>query len=96
MHSLAVGRSREYTDTESENEYLPPRGTYTPSAESLSLPRFGQSESSTPTFLDQQILVVGEQYPAWTAERQIPISKEEVCPAVEFFLLLKCCGMLIF
>ena len=64
---------------------MPPRGTYTPSAESLSLPRFGQSDSSTPTtYLDQQILVVGDQYPAWTAERQIPISKEEVCVAAEF------------
>lgn len=53
-------------------------GVYTPSAESLPSPRFGQSDVSTPTFSEQQLLMGGEPYPTWTTDKQIPISKEEV------------------
>ena len=78
MESIVGPRSRD-ADTDSELDYPQQRGTYTPSAESLPSPRFGQSESSTPTFHEQQLLMGGEPYPTWTADKQIPISKEEVC-----------------
>ncbi|TFK52998.1 1,3-beta-glucan synthase [Heliocybe sulcata] len=49
---------------------------YAPSAESLGPPRM---ESSTPTFVDYGGPPgAREQYPAWTAERNIPLSKEEI------------------
>ncbi|KZT28283.1 glycosyltransferase family 48 protein [Neolentinus lepideus HHB14362 ss-1] len=49
---------------------------YAPSAESLGPPRV---ESSTPTFADYGGPPgAREQYPAWTAERNIPLSKEEI------------------
>ena len=47
---------------------------YVPSQESLGPPPMGISESSTPTFVDG----VREPYPAWSTERQIPLSKEEI------------------
>lgn len=51
---------------------------YVPSQESLGgPPRMGISESSTPTFVDHTG-AVREPYPAWSAERQIPLSKEEI------------------
>ncbi|KAL4242725.1 1,3-beta-glucan synthase component FKS1, partial [Abortiporus biennis] len=49
---------------------------YAPSAESLGPPRVGISESSTPTFVDHG--PTREAYPAWSSERQIPLSKEEI------------------
>jgi hypothetical protein len=49
---------------------------YEPSAESLAAPRIGVSESSTPTVIDYG--AGREQYPAWTTDRQIPLSKEEI------------------
>ena len=49
---------------------------YIPSTESLGgPPRMGPSESSTPTFMDHG---AREPYPAWSTERQIPLSKEEI------------------
>ena len=48
---------------------------YAPSNESLGPPRLGISESSTPTFIESGSR---EPYPAWNAERQIPLSKEEI------------------
>ncbi|KAJ8469972.1 hypothetical protein ONZ51_g8642 [Trametes cubensis] len=51
---------------------------YVPSQESLGPPRMGISESSTPTFLDHNGVSVREPYPAWSSERQIPLSKEEI------------------
>ncbi|EPQ51775.1 1,3-beta-glucan synthase [Gloeophyllum trabeum ATCC 11539] len=49
---------------------------YAPSAESLGPPRM---ESSTPTFVDYGGPPgAREQYPAWTSERSIPLSKEEI------------------
>ena len=50
---------------------------YEPSSESLAPPRMGFSEASTPTFVDS---TPGhrEPYPAWSSERQIPLSKEEI------------------
>ena len=50
---------------------------YAPSAESLGPPRVGISESSTPTFIDGPH-GGREPYPAWSSERQIPLSKEEI------------------
>ena len=61
-------------DTDSENDVYPQR--YEPSSESLAAPRM-VSESSTPTIVD-----FGggarDAYPAWSTERQIPLSKEEI------------------
>lgn len=52
---------------------------YAPSAESLGVPRMGQSESSTPTFVDYNATAGGKDaYPAWSSERSIPLSKEEI------------------
>nr|QCR99115.1 1,3-beta-D-glucan synthase [Grifola frondosa] len=51
---------------------------YAPSAESLGPPRVGVSESSTPTFIDHNGSGGREPYPAWSSERQIPLSKEEI------------------
>ncbi|CAL1710231.1 unnamed protein product [Somion occarium] len=51
---------------------------YAPSAESLGPARVGVSESSTPTFVDHGPAGAREAYPAWGAERQIPLSKEEI------------------
>lgn len=52
---------------------------YQPSTESLGgPPRMGISESSTPTFIDHNGVSVREPYPAWSSERQIPLSKEEI------------------
>lgn len=38
----------------------------------------GISESSTPTFVDHNGVSGREPYPAWSSERQIPLSKEEI------------------
>ena len=38
----------------------------------------GISESSTPTFVDAGPAGSREAYPAWSAERNIPLSKEEI------------------
>ena len=51
---------------------------YQPSAESLGPPRIGISESSTPTCIDGGLHGLREPYPAWSSERQIPLSKEEI------------------
>ncbi|KIY71346.1 glycosyltransferase family 48 protein [Cylindrobasidium torrendii FP15055 ss-10] len=51
---------------------------YTPSAESLGVPRMGQSDSSTPTFADYSGSAGRDAYPAWSSERSIPLSKEEI------------------
>jgi len=64
-----------HPDTDSEGDIYPQR--YEPSSESLAAPRMGVSESSTPTIVD-----FGggarDAYPAWSTERQIPLSKEEI------------------
>lgn len=54
---------------------------YPPSAESIGAgqPRMGQPDSSTPTFMDYGVPAgAREAYPAWSSERQIPLSKEEI------------------
>lgn len=48
-----------------------------PSVESLG-PRIGISVSSTPTFVDHGLAGSREAYPAWGADRNIPLSKEEI------------------
>jgi len=64
-------------DTDSDGDVYGQR--YAPSAESLGPSRLGRSESSTPTFADYGGPAgAREAYPAWSAERQIPLSKEEI------------------
>ncbi|KAI0340296.1 1,3-beta-glucan synthase [Trametopsis cervina] len=70
------GMSYEYGpqgDTDSDVDVY---GKFPPSTDSLGPPRMGISESSTPTFMDS----AGghEPYPAWSADRRIPLSKEEI------------------
>ena len=52
---------------------------YAPSAESLGQSRMGPSESSATAFVEY-VPPSGakDQYAAWTTERQIPLSKEEI------------------
>lgn len=65
--------SRTVTDSETD----PYGKRYERSSESLTASRMGVPESSTPTVLD---LNGGarDAYPAWSAERDIPLSKEEI------------------
>jgi hypothetical protein len=67
-------------DTDSDPEVYGQR--LAPSSESLGpLPgsRMGYSDSSTPTFMEYGGPAgAREAYPAWSAERQIPLSKEEI------------------
>ncbi|KAG9313770.1 1,3-beta-glucan synthase subunit FKS1, domain-1-domain-containing protein [Chiua virens] len=52
---------------------------YAPSAESLGQSRMGPSESSATAYVEYAAASgVRDQYPAWTTERQIPLSKEEI------------------
>lgn len=67
-------------DTDSDPDVYGQRPA--PSSESLGPPpgsRMGYPESSTPTF-NEYTGPAGarEAYPAWSAERQIPLSKEEI------------------
>ena len=78
LFSMSIAPRGRDTDTESDLDYQHRGGVYTPSAESLPSPRFGQSDVSTPTFGEQALLMGGEAYPTWTTDKQIPISKEEV------------------
>ncbi|KAF8878094.1 1,3-beta-glucan synthase [Infundibulicybe gibba] len=66
-------------DTDSDVDVYGQR--YAPSAESLGPPvgRMGHSDSSTPTFTEHGGPAgTPEAYPAWSADRQIPLSKEEI------------------
>jgi 1,3-beta-glucan synthase len=67
-------------DTDSDPEVYGQRPA--PSSESLGPPpgsRMGYSDSSTPTFMEYGGPAgAREAYPAWSAERQIPLSKEEI------------------
>ncbi|KAF8635567.1 hypothetical protein AX15_000217 [Amanita polypyramis BW_CC] len=90
--SNAAMNDTTYDERNGNYEYYPPQDTdsdgdvygqrYAPSAESLGPPavgRMGNSESSTPTFVDYGgSASVREPYPAWTPDRQIPLSKEEI------------------
>jgi len=69
-----VAHRRGDTDTESEQDVY--NRNYAPSAESLN-PGFrsGVSDISNPT-ADYGAAGIREPYPAWTSERQIPLSKE--------------------
>ena len=71
-HVLSAGQP----DTDSEVDVYGHK--YAPSAESLGAPRMGISESSTPTIFDGGPAGAREAYPAWSSERQIPLSKEEI------------------
>jgi 1,3-beta-glucan synthase len=67
----------DHQDTDSEADVYN-SNRFAPSTESLGAPRMG-TESSTPTFVDYSgPSGAREAYPAWSAERQIPISKEEI------------------
>jgi 1,3-beta-glucan synthase len=64
----------EVPDTDSDPDVYGQRRE--PSQESLPPPsRAEYPDSSTPTFPDYP---VREAYPAWSVERQIPLSKEEI------------------
>lgn len=64
-------------DTDSDVD-LYGRG-YAPSAESLGQSRMGPSESSATAFAEYSLSSgAKDQYAAWTTERQIPLSKEEI------------------
>ncbi|KDQ20392.1 glycosyltransferase family 48 protein [Botryobasidium botryosum FD-172 SS1] len=67
-------------DTDTESELGDPYGqTYTPSSDSLmNPPRVAPSEMSSTPFPDYGPSGVREPYPSWSAERQIPLSKEEI------------------
>jgi hypothetical protein len=72
--ALHTAQRRADTDTESEQDVY--NRNYAPSAESLN-PGFrsGVSDISN-TAADYGAAGVREPYPAWTSERQIPLSKE--------------------
>lgn len=72
------GQRHRDTDTESELDVYGQR--YAPSAESLN-PGTRMSDISAPTF-DYGHGSTREPYPAWTSERQIPLSKEFVHPSL--------------
>lgn len=67
-------------DTDSDPDVYVQRPA--PSSESLGPPpgsRMGYPDSSTPTFMEYGGPAgAREAYPAWSAERQIPLSKEEI------------------
>ncbi|TFK31470.1 1,3-beta-glucan synthase [Crucibulum laeve] len=67
-------------DTDSDGDVYGQRQA--PSSESLGPPmggRNGYSDTSTPTFVDYGGPAgARDSYPAWSAERQIPLSKEEI------------------
>ncbi|KEP48230.1 putative 1,3-beta-glucan synthase, partial [Rhizoctonia solani 123E] len=71
--------SRRDTDTESELEHPYLVQPYKTSNDSLiNQQRPAPSEVSTPTFNDYAPGAPCEPYPAWGADRQIPLSKEEI------------------
>lgn len=72
--------ARRDTDTESELEHPYPAQPYKSSNDSLLNQQRGAapSEVSTPTFNDYAPGAPREPYPAWGADRQIPLSKEEI------------------
>lgn len=51
---------------------------YEPSAESLMNSRNGLTDSTAPTYTEYGTSSVREPYPAWSTERNIPLSKEEI------------------
>jgi hypothetical protein len=79
-HFFCSRLSSALQDTDSDPEVYGQRPA--PSSESLGPPpgsRMGYSDSSTPTFMDYGGPAgAREAYPAWSAERQIPLSKEEI------------------
>lgn len=72
---LAAHR-RQDGDSDSEVDVYGQR--YEPSAESLMNGRNGFPESTTPSYTDYGPAGTREQYPAWSADRNIPLSKEEI------------------
>ncbi|KAF5365320.1 hypothetical protein D9758_005437 [Tetrapyrgos nigripes] len=63
-------------DTDSDGDVYGQR--YTPSAETLDPPRMAHADSSTPTFVEYSSTGARDSYQAWSSERQIPLSKEEI------------------
>ena len=67
----------DHPDTDSDVDGY--GGRYAPSAELFGPSHMGYSESSAPTLADYAGPPGAmEAYPAWTVERQIPLSKEEI------------------
>ncbi|KZP02626.1 glycosyltransferase family 48 protein, partial [Athelia psychrophila] len=68
-----------YNQPENESDRDAYGNQYAPSAESHAPSRTGFSESSAPTIEDYAGPPgARESYPAWSAHRQIPLSKEEI------------------
>lgn len=75
--SLPTHTLLDHPDTDSDVDAY--GGRYAPSAESFGPSRMGYTESSAPTLAEYGgPLGTLEPYPAWTVERQIPLSKEEI------------------
>ena len=74
-HGLPTAHRRGDTDTESEQDVY--NRNYAPSAESLN-PNFRSGVSDISNTYEYGGPGVREPYPAWTSERQIPLSKEYV------------------
>ncbi|KAL1948262.1 hypothetical protein VTO73DRAFT_12337 [Trametes versicolor] len=72
------GGAYDYAQQDTDSDVDVYGQKYPPSQESLGPPRMGISESSTPTFIDHNGVSGREPYPAWSSERQIPLSKEEI------------------
>lgn len=76
MSSFAA-HPRQDGDTDSEVDVYGHR--YEPSAESLmNTSRNGLTDSTAPTYTEYGTTSVREPYPAWSADRNIPLSKEEI------------------
>lgn len=78
-HSDQSSSFIDHPDTDSDGDVYGQR-RFAPSAESLGQPRFNYRDSSTPTlnYDFQPSSGIPEAYPAWSAERQVPLSKEEI------------------
>ncbi|KAL7284815.1 hypothetical protein ACG7TL_002125 [Trametes sanguinea] len=73
------GGAYDYAQPDTDSDVDVYGQKYVPSTESLGGPRRpGISESSTPTLFDHNGVAVREPYPAWSSDRQIPLSKEEI------------------
>ncbi|KAJ7701907.1 1,3-beta-glucan synthase [Mycena rosella] len=73
-HNSAYDPYAPQADTDSDGDVYAQR--FTTSAESLGAQRTGHT--STPTFPEYGPGGAAEAYPAWSSDRQIPLSKEEI------------------
>jgi hypothetical protein len=78
LHLLHKVDSTAHQDTDSDFDVYGQK--YAPSADSLGGPSRMQADSGAPTYVDGFGGSGGhrEHYPAWSADRQVPLSKEEI------------------